>query len=115
MPTWSLPQIHRDCVLAATEEMDPSEEPEAAVPPDALAEVFSEADQLAAKQEEFDDRKSFEAFHEVSRAEVDSVILTPTWVQTVKNGKLRYRLCCRPFGQRSTGAKTSCIDLHPRR
>ena len=40
--------------------------------------------------------KSFEAFHEVKRNEAD-VILTPMWVQTVKNGKLCYRLRCRPF------------------
>ncbi len=67
----------RNYATPATEEMGPSEEPEAAVPPDELAEVFSEADRLATVQEDFERMKSFEALSEVSRTEVDNVILTP--------------------------------------
>ncbi len=94
--------------------MDHSEEPEAAVPPDASAEVFGEVDYLAAKQMEFYKLKNFEAFHEVRRTEVDRLILTPPSVQTVKNGELRYKLRCRPPG-RKAGAKMKCIAVHPRR
>jgi hypothetical protein len=45
-----------------------------------------------------------EAFHEVKRNEAD-VILTPTWLQTVTNGKLCYRVCCRPLGRKVQWSK----------
>ena len=69
-----------------------------------MAKSFNEDEHYAAKQEEIKKLESFQAFHEVRRSEADHV-LTPTWVRTVKNNSLCYRLCCRPFGRKEHWSK----------
>jgi hypothetical protein len=48
--------------------------------------------------------RGFDEFHEVDESEAN-VVLSPTWAQTVKNGKLAYRLRCRLFGRKEHWSK----------
>ena len=89
-----------DQAVAVIEGIEPNEEieqmPDKEEPSE---EAFTEDEHWDAKQEEIEKLTSFQGFHDVPASQATTAILKPTWVKQVKNGKLCYRLCVRPFGR----------------
>ena len=79
--------------IEPNEENDPLDEVE-------MPEVEpTEAEELEAKMEEIGRLVEYNAFTLVW-PEARDVVLTLTWVKEFRSGKLKYRLCARPFGRK---------------